>query len=74
MLRLMEMGLVPGASVRVRKRAPFRGPLELWVGGYILSIRSNEARLLGVTPEPERLESTVVVGPAPALRDSQRTA
>lgn len=48
MLRLMEMGLVPGASVRIEKRAPFGGPLELRVGGYLLSIRRDEAKKLTV--------------------------
>ena len=44
MLRLMEMGLVCGAPVVVRKRAPLGGPLELRVRDYLLSIRRTEAR------------------------------
>jgi Fe2+ transport system protein FeoA len=51
-LRLMEMGLVAGATVSVKKRAPFGGPLELQVGDYLLSIRSHEARAFSVEPEP----------------------
>jgi ferrous iron transport protein A len=51
MLRLMEMGLVPGAPVRVEKRAPFGGPMELRVRGYLLSIRLDEAKHLVVEPE-----------------------
>ncbi|NJK88733.1 MAG: ferrous iron transport protein A [Myxococcales bacterium] len=43
-LRLMEMGLVTGASIAVRKKAPFGGPIELDVGGYRLSIRCRDAR------------------------------
>jgi Fe2+ transport system protein FeoA len=50
-LRLMEMGLVPGASVAVKKRAPFGGPLQLQVGDYLLSIRAHEARAFRVEPE-----------------------
>ena len=42
-LRLMEMGLVPGAPVVVLQRAPFGGPMQLDVGGYLLSIRRGEA-------------------------------
>lgn len=42
-LRLMEMGLVRGAAVQVRKKAPFGGPMELDIGGYRLSIRSRDA-------------------------------
>lgn len=44
MLRLMEMGLVPGTPIAVRKRAPFGGPLELRVRDYLLSMRRAEAR------------------------------
>lgn len=51
MLRLMEMGLVVGTSVRVRKRAPFGGPLELKVRDYLLSIRRDEAKRIQVAPE-----------------------
>lgn len=50
MLRLMEMGLVRGADVQVRKRAPFGGPLELRVRDYLLSIRAAEARSVKVEP------------------------
>ncbi len=53
MLRIMEMGLVPGAPVRIRKRAPFGGPLQIQVHNYVLSIRSNEAQKLIVeTSQP----------------------
>ena len=52
MLRLMEMGLVPGAPVTVRKVAPFGGPMELRVRGYLLSIRRDEAKKLTVAVEP----------------------
>lgn len=48
MLRLMEMGLVPGAPVSVRKRAPWGGPLELRVRDYVLSMRRAQARLIKV--------------------------
>jgi ferrous iron transport protein A len=47
-LRLMEMGLVPGTRVSVRRRAPLGDPLELVVRGYSLSIRGAEARLIEV--------------------------
>lgn len=48
MLRLMEMGLVPGAPVAIKKKAPFGGPMELQVRDYLLSIRVSEARRLHV--------------------------
>lgn len=42
-LRLMEMGLTPGAAVRVLRRAPLGDPILLRVRGYSLSIRNSEA-------------------------------
>lgn len=41
--RLMEMGVVPGVSVRVIKTAPFGCPLEIRVRGYHLALRRSEA-------------------------------
>ena len=48
MLRLMEMGLVPGTPVQVMKRAPFGGPMQIRVRDYRLSIRRSEASRLEV--------------------------
>ncbi len=36
--RLMDMGLTEGTKVSVRKRAPFRGPIEVSVRGSNLAI------------------------------------
>ena len=41
--RLMELGLVPGTTVRLCKIAPLGDPLELEVRGCRLSIRRREA-------------------------------
>lgn len=49
--RLMEMGVVPGAPVRVIKSAPLGGPLEIWVRGYHLALRVAEAQTITVTSE-----------------------
>ena len=46
--RLMEMGLVEGAEVRVVRRAPLGDPMQVRVGDYDLSLRASEARLIGV--------------------------
>jgi len=46
--RLMEMGVVPGASVRVIKSAPFGDPLEIRVRGYHLAMRKTEASRIEV--------------------------
>lgn len=47
--RLMEMGVVPGAPVRLIKKAPLGDPLEVRVRGYHLALRQNEARTIIVS-------------------------
>ena len=49
-LRLLEMGLTPGATVRLIGRAPLGDPLELEVRGYRLSIRRAEAARVSLEP------------------------
>ena len=46
--RLMEMGVVPGVSVRLIKSAPFGDPLEIRVRGYNLAMRKSEAQTIEV--------------------------
>ncbi|HEX8720079.1 MAG TPA: FeoA family protein [Pyrinomonadaceae bacterium] len=46
--RLMEMGVVPGAPVRVVKAAPLGDPLEVRVRNYHLALRRSEARTISV--------------------------
>ncbi len=48
--RLMEMGVVPGASIRFVKSAPLGDPLEIRVRGYHLALRRAEAQTIIVTP------------------------
>lgn len=36
--RLIEMGLTPGAEIKVLRRAPFRGPIEVGVRGTSLAL------------------------------------
>lgn len=47
--RLMEMGIVPGVSVKVIKSAPFNCPLEIRVRGYNLALRRSEAETIEVS-------------------------
>jgi ferrous iron transport protein A len=42
-LRLLEMGVTPGASVKLIGSAPLGDPLELEIRGYRLSLRRSEA-------------------------------
>lgn len=44
--RLLEMGVVPGATVRVVKSALFGCPLEIRVQNSHLAVRRNEADLI----------------------------
>ena len=43
-LRLMEMGVVPGATVQLIGFAPLGDPIEYQVQGYRLSLRRDEAK------------------------------
>ena len=47
--RLMEMGVVPGAPVRIIKAAPLGDPIEVRVRGYHLALRRTEAQTILVT-------------------------
>ena len=49
-LRLLEMGLTPGALVAIVGVAPLGDPLELEVRGYRLSIRRAEAARVEIEP------------------------
>ena len=41
--RLLEMGVIPGVTVSVVKKAPFGDPIEVRVRGYSLAMRRSEA-------------------------------
>ena len=41
--RIIDMGITPGATIIMRKVAPFGDPIEINVRGYELSIRKSEA-------------------------------
>ncbi|HVF68879.1 MAG TPA: ferrous iron transport protein A [Pyrinomonadaceae bacterium] len=51
--RLMEMGVVPGAPVRVVKSAPLGDPLEVRVRNYHLALRRSEAQSISVVMSDE---------------------
>lgn len=46
--RLMEMGIVPGVSIKVIKTAPWGCPLQISVRGYHLAIRRSEADTIAI--------------------------
>ena len=41
--RLVEMGALPGIKVRMLKKAPFQGPVEVKIRSYHLSLRFHDA-------------------------------
>lgn len=46
--RLMELGVIPGAEVRLCRVAPFGDPMDFEVHGFHLSLRRQEARAISV--------------------------
>lgn len=50
-LRLMEMGVVPGAPVRVVKVAPLGDPIQVCIRDYHLALRRSEACAIEVVIE-----------------------
>ena len=49
--RLFDMGVTPGATVYLRKKAPLGDPLEVTIRGYELTLRNNEAALVTLEVE-----------------------
>ena len=52
--RLFDMGVTPGATVYLRKKAPLGDPLEITIRGYELSLRLNEAKLVVLEVEDKK--------------------
>lgn len=46
--RLIEMGVTPGTTVRVIKRAPLGDPIEVVLRGYSLTLRRDDANKITV--------------------------
>ena len=55
LLRLMEMGLTPGAVAVIERQAPLRSPYSLRLAGCTLAVRRKDARRVLVTLLPESL-------------------
>lgn len=43
-LRFLDMGLIPGTTVKLQKIAPMGDPIQIQVRGYELTIRREDAR------------------------------
>ncbi|MGD9909602.1 MAG: ferrous iron transport protein A [Candidatus Izemoplasmatales bacterium] len=46
--RIIDMGLITGTKVYVRKMAPLGDPMEIVVRGYVLTLRKAEAKTIEV--------------------------
>ena len=46
--RLLDMGLTPGTAVRVERIAPMGDPMELYLRGYRLTLRKEDASKIEV--------------------------
>ena len=46
--RIRDMGLVPGADITVKGRAPLKDPVAVRVMGFTLTLRNNEADYIDV--------------------------
>jgi ferrous iron transport protein A len=49
--RIRDMGLVPGAEITIKGRAPLKDPVALRVMGCTLTLRNNEADFINVEVE-----------------------
>ena len=47
-LKLMEMGCIPGETVKVDQIAPLGDPISILIAGYHLSLRLDEAEMIWV--------------------------
>lgn len=52
LVRLMEMGLIPGTEAVIERTAPLNSPFSLRLTGCTLAVRRDDARLVLVTPLP----------------------
>ncbi|MBO4704009.1 MAG: ferrous iron transport protein A [Bacilli bacterium] len=52
--RLFDMGVTPGATVYLRKKAPLGDPLEVTIRGYELTLRKTEAQLVVLEVEEKK--------------------
>jgi len=46
--RIIDMGLITGTKIYVKKTAPLGDPIEIIVRGYSLTLRKAEARTIEV--------------------------
>ena len=50
---LLDMGVIPGAQVKLIKFAPMGDPIEVRIHGYELTLRISDAKQIEITPVHE---------------------
>ena len=45
-LRLAEMGVMPGINIRLIKKTPLGGPIQVKINNYYLTFRKEDASLI----------------------------
>ena len=51
--RLLDMGLIPNTKVTVQKIAPMGDPMELFLRGYTLTLRKEDAHNITIEEDAE---------------------
>ena len=49
----LDMGLIPGVEVTLVKLAPMGDPMELFLRGYTLTLRKEDARSITIEDDAE---------------------
>ena len=52
-LRFLDMGLIPRTKVTMQKKAPSGDPVQIFIRGYELTLRLQEAGDIEISPEEE---------------------
>ena len=50
---LLDMGLTPNAVVTLQKAAPMGDPIELYLRGYVLTLRGEDAAKIALVSDSE---------------------
>jgi ferrous iron transport protein A len=56
-IKILEMGLLPGNTVLVKRLSPFGDPMHIRVVGFDLALRKDEAAFVKVAPLPTEKSS-----------------
>ncbi len=63
----LDMGLIPGARVKLVKYAPLGDPMELKINGYALTLRLADADRIGIVPVEDEPETGSALADDPSV-------